>query len=186
MKSMFAASIVFCVALATSVPTSATETENHNLPVLPVLGKVTVDGKSDDWDLSGGLFVCGDVERLRDQFSVWVHAMYDDQATLRPGEMAGSHAAEQSRRRPGRLRLQRRLSATALDPRDTTALGDDHVVDLFARSQRQKYRRPRLPGARRTVAASDRCASRKAHSKRFRSTRTAKAMSRSCAFPGAY
>jgi hypothetical protein len=56
---------------------SATETENLNMRVLPVPGKVTVDGKIDDWDLSGGVFACGAVETSRDKFAVWIHAMYD-------------------------------------------------------------------------------------------------------------
>jgi hypothetical protein len=55
----------------------ATETENQVLRILPAPGKVVVDGKVDDWDLSGGIFACGDVERLRDQYGVWFHAMYD-------------------------------------------------------------------------------------------------------------
>ena len=55
-----------------------TETENANLEVLPTPGKVVIDGKCDDWDLSGGVFVCGDVETVRDQYGVWVHAMYDN------------------------------------------------------------------------------------------------------------
>ena len=28
-------------------------------------GKVTIDGSFDDWDLSGGIFACGDVENSR-------------------------------------------------------------------------------------------------------------------------
>ena len=63
----------------------ATETENQGLRVLPVpssinsgqAGKMVVDGKMDDWDLSGGLFACGETEHLRDQYAVWFHAMYD-------------------------------------------------------------------------------------------------------------
>lgn len=55
----------------------ATETENHTLAVLPTPGAMTVDGKINDWDLSGGVFACGELEHLRDQFAVWFHAMYD-------------------------------------------------------------------------------------------------------------
>jgi len=55
----------------------ATETENQGLRVLPAPGKVVIDGKINDWDLSAGIFACGEVEHLRDQFSVWFHAMYD-------------------------------------------------------------------------------------------------------------
>ncbi len=75
---------VIAVALIASscgtAPLFATETENHQLSILPAPGPVTIDGKANDWDLTGGVFVCGDVERLRDQFSVWIHAMYDGQA----------------------------------------------------------------------------------------------------------
>lgn len=56
----------------------ATETENLGMQVLPAPGKVVVDGKFDDWDLSGGVLVCGDVENLREKLGVWCHAMYDD------------------------------------------------------------------------------------------------------------
>ena len=56
---------------------SATETENLNMRVLPVPGKVVIDGACDDWDLSGGVFACGAVETSRDKFAVWIHAMYE-------------------------------------------------------------------------------------------------------------
>src|SRR4051812_40950689 len=56
----------------------ATQTENLGLRVLPA-ADVKVDGGSDDWDLTGGVFVCDDVENTRDRFGVWVHAMYDAQ-----------------------------------------------------------------------------------------------------------
>ena len=81
----------------------ATETENLGISVLPAPGKVTVDGKVDDWDLSGGVFACGDVENQRQKFAVWVHAMYDaenlyvlarwiDETPLNnPGQVSGSY-----------------------------------------------------------------------------------------------
>ncbi len=81
----------------------ATETENHGIRILPTPGKVAVDGKVDDWDLSGGVFVCGDVENLRDKMAVWMHAMYDadnlyvlarfiDETPMsNPGSIAGDH-----------------------------------------------------------------------------------------------
>jgi hypothetical protein len=55
----------------------ATETENLNFRILPTPGKMVIDGKVDDWDLSGGVFACGDVEHLRDKLAVWIHAQYD-------------------------------------------------------------------------------------------------------------
>jgi DNA-binding beta-propeller fold protein YncE len=56
---------------------AATPTENLGLSVLPAPGPVAVDGKTDDWDLSGGLFTCDDCETQRDRYAVWFHAMYD-------------------------------------------------------------------------------------------------------------
>jgi len=56
---------------------AATETEHLGMRVLPTPGEVTVDGKADDWDLTGGIFACGHIERQRDQFSCWFHTMYD-------------------------------------------------------------------------------------------------------------
>jgi len=55
----------------------ATQTENNVLRIVPAPGPMTIDGKIDDWDLSGGIFACDDVERLRDQFAVSFYAMYD-------------------------------------------------------------------------------------------------------------
>jgi len=57
----------------------ATETENHGLRVLPAPGPVVVDGNTNDWDLTGGIFACGELEHLRDNSSVWFHAMYDSE-----------------------------------------------------------------------------------------------------------
>ena len=55
----------------------ATPTEHYQLRVLPAPGPVSVDGNTADWDLSGGFFICDDVEAQRDKFAVWFHAMYD-------------------------------------------------------------------------------------------------------------
>ena len=54
----------------------ATETEHIGMQVLPAPGKVVVDGKTDDWDLSGGVLVCSDVENLRGQLACWFHLMH--------------------------------------------------------------------------------------------------------------
>ena len=69
------------LALLATLPwvLQATETENHGLRVLPVPGPVVVDGNTADWDLSGGIFACGELEHLRDNSSVWFHAMYDSE-----------------------------------------------------------------------------------------------------------
>jgi hypothetical protein len=44
---------------------------------LPAPAHVEIDGKVNDWDLSGGIFICGDVENARGQNAVWLHLMYD-------------------------------------------------------------------------------------------------------------
>ena len=70
---LFAFVIVFL--RITALP--ATETENLGIRALPAPGKVVVDGKTDDWDLSAGMFTCGDVENRRDTMAAWIHVMYD-------------------------------------------------------------------------------------------------------------
>ncbi len=65
---------VLCLAALTA---RATETEHLGLQVLPAPGAVTVDGNAADWDLSGAIFTCGDVEGQREQYAVWLSAMYD-------------------------------------------------------------------------------------------------------------
>jgi hypothetical protein len=71
----------FTAALLLSAGLSrATETENLNLSVLPKPGDVAIDGQYGDWDLSGGVFACGDAESQRDNYAVWIHAMYDADA----------------------------------------------------------------------------------------------------------
>ncbi len=80
-----------------------TETENLGLAILPVPGNVDVDGRMNDWDLSGGIFTTGDAENMRDKAAVWFHAMYDekylyllarfndDTPLNNPGETAADH-----------------------------------------------------------------------------------------------
>ena len=63
--------------LVLSLSVFATETENLGIRVLPTPSKMVIDGKTNDWDLSGGVFVCGDVENLRDKIGCWIYTMYD-------------------------------------------------------------------------------------------------------------
>jgi hypothetical protein len=70
-------SFLLVAAVCTGGFTFATETEHLGMQVLPAPGKVVVDGKFDDWDLTGGILACSDVENLRDQYGVWFHIMYD-------------------------------------------------------------------------------------------------------------
>ena len=71
--------LVFLLVMAIGLAAAAlaTETENQTIRLLPAPGKVTIDGKYNDWDLSGGIFACGDIEHLRDKLSCWFYAMYD-------------------------------------------------------------------------------------------------------------
>lgn len=58
-------------------PLAATETENLGLRVLPAATPPAIDGTAAEWDLSAGIFGCGDAENLRDKFAFWAHAAYD-------------------------------------------------------------------------------------------------------------
>ncbi|MGI5869733.1 MAG: FlgD immunoglobulin-like domain containing protein [Kiritimatiellia bacterium] len=49
---------------------------NSDVPVLPAPGVVVVDGETDDWDLSGGIWSYND-PTLVDRHSVWTHLMWD-------------------------------------------------------------------------------------------------------------
>ena len=69
--------LIVGLLLLLAVGAWATETENLGIHILPAPGKMKIDGKIDDWDLSGGVFACGDVEHLRDKLAVWLHAQYD-------------------------------------------------------------------------------------------------------------
>ncbi len=53
------------------------QTLNRALYSVPPRGAVVVDARTDDWDLSGGIFVCAEPARRRDTAACWVHAMHD-------------------------------------------------------------------------------------------------------------
>ncbi|MBA3936041.1 MAG: hypothetical protein H0X38_01135 [Planctomycetes bacterium] len=63
--------------LVASCPLAATETENLGLRILPASAAMAIDGNTADWDLSGGIFACDNVEVRRERLAVWLHAMYD-------------------------------------------------------------------------------------------------------------
>ena len=64
MKTIFSL-LTVCGLLAMPV-CAGTQTENYGIPVLPAPGKVVIDGRFDDWDLTGGIFACENVEEQRD------------------------------------------------------------------------------------------------------------------------
>jgi len=77
-RGMTCAAILFGWVWSTT--THATETEHLGIHILPAPGPVEIDGDVKDWDLSGGVFVCGDVENLRERLACWIHLMYDPDA----------------------------------------------------------------------------------------------------------
>ncbi len=72
------AGCVVLIGLAWTCPAlQATQTDNFGLHAVPAPGKVAIDGKLDDWDLSGEIFVCYDIEKLEGTNSARIVAMYD-------------------------------------------------------------------------------------------------------------
>lgn len=69
--------IAACLLLASSRRAGATPTENNGIRILPAPANLKVDGKINDWDLSGGIFICDDAQTQRDNLAVWMHAQYD-------------------------------------------------------------------------------------------------------------
>ena len=53
------------------------QTDTRGTYAVPAPGKVTIDGKLDDWDLSGKYLQCYDVETLKDVYSGEIAFMYD-------------------------------------------------------------------------------------------------------------
>ena len=74
----FAQSVCALILFAVlTLPAFATQTDNHGIHAVPPPGKVTIDGKLDDWDLSGQVLMCYDIETLRDVYSAQVAMMHD-------------------------------------------------------------------------------------------------------------
>ena len=75
MSTKLAAAVFASAALFAS----ATETEHTSFRIFRAPGPVVVDGETGDWDLSGSMLVCSDVEEYRDEFASWQSAMFDDE-----------------------------------------------------------------------------------------------------------
>jgi hypothetical protein len=65
------------LGLLLATAAGATQTDTRGLHAVPAPGPVTIDGKLDDWDLSGATLMCYDLENLRDVYSASVALMYD-------------------------------------------------------------------------------------------------------------
>ena len=55
----------------------AVQTDTHGIHAVPAVTPVVIDGRLDDWDLSGAVLQCYDVETLRDVYSAEIAMMYD-------------------------------------------------------------------------------------------------------------
>ncbi len=55
----------------------AVQTDTHGIHAVPAPAPVVIDGKLDEWDLSGSVLQCYDVEALRDIYSADIAMMYD-------------------------------------------------------------------------------------------------------------
>ena len=58
----------------------AAQTDNRGIHAVPPPGKVVIDGRLDDWDLSGQTLICYDVASLKDVYSGRIAMMYDEEA----------------------------------------------------------------------------------------------------------
>jgi len=63
--------------LLVTAPAQSQQTNNHELRAIPAGTPVVLDGKLDEWDLSGEILMCYDLAMLLDTHSVRVAAMYD-------------------------------------------------------------------------------------------------------------
>jgi len=64
MKARVLVSLLGLALLVQAGSARALQTENTGMQALPAPGPVAMDGKLNDWDLSGGIFTC-DVRRGR-------------------------------------------------------------------------------------------------------------------------
>ena len=69
---------VAVILAAGGLPAPAQQTNNNGLHAVPVPKKVVIDGKLDDWDLSGQIDVYANF-RTRNNYSTKVAAMYDQE-----------------------------------------------------------------------------------------------------------
>ena len=59
---------------------AADRTVNHELHAVPVPGPVAIDGDLIEWDTSGGILSCKNVNQLLDQHATWFFMMHDQDA----------------------------------------------------------------------------------------------------------
>ena len=59
---------------------AADQTINHEINAVPAPGPVKIDGQLDEWDQSGGILCCKDVDTMLDEYATWFYMMYDRDA----------------------------------------------------------------------------------------------------------
>ena len=64
-------------SIAVPARSFAQQTDNHGIHAVPAPAGVAIDGRLDDWDLSGQVLMCYDLETLRDTCSAEVAMMFD-------------------------------------------------------------------------------------------------------------
>ncbi len=69
--------LAFVVLQLAAHPAGAQQTNNTLLAALPVTRPLTLDGRLDNWDLSGEILMCYDLENMLQTHSVRAAAMYD-------------------------------------------------------------------------------------------------------------
>ncbi|HEX4147182.1 MAG TPA: sugar-binding protein [Pirellulales bacterium] len=69
--------LIAFAALMLAPQAVAQQTDNAELRAVPAPAQVAIDGKLDDWDLSGEILICYDLARLADVYSVRAAALYD-------------------------------------------------------------------------------------------------------------
>jgi hypothetical protein len=65
------------ILTAAAMPSRAAQTDNRGIHAVPAPKNIAIDGKLDEWDLSGSTLICYDVESLRDVYSATVATAYD-------------------------------------------------------------------------------------------------------------
>ena len=68
------------LASLVALPLWGMQTDNHGIHAVPAPGPVAIDGVLGDWDLSGTVLQCYDVEELRDVYSGRIAMMHDAEA----------------------------------------------------------------------------------------------------------
>lgn len=69
--------VLVCLMAGLGRADDRTMSFNQEVRVVPAPGPVTIDGKTDDWDLSAGVWSYND-PTLVDRYSVWTHLMWDE------------------------------------------------------------------------------------------------------------